>query len=143
MRPAFSDLPAVDDEDLVRWPDRGQPVCDRRARLVQPVDEDLTVPSRVCPAWPRVLAAARSRRSPRHHRCRGETCSPARCLPPILPITRRSGAFTPGETMDDLLLSVPEVTEGLGQDRTSERTAAASGVDACGQCILDIIYRLS
>jgi hypothetical protein len=26
MRPAFDDLPGVDDEDLVRGPDRGQPV---------------------------------------------------------------------------------------------------------------------
>jgi hypothetical protein len=28
MRAAFGDLPAVDDEDLVRRPDRGQPVGD-------------------------------------------------------------------------------------------------------------------
>jgi hypothetical protein len=30
MRPAFSDLPAVDDEDLVRRPDRGEPVGDHQ-----------------------------------------------------------------------------------------------------------------
>jgi hypothetical protein len=32
MRPAFGDLPAVDDEDLVRCPDRGQPVGDHQGR---------------------------------------------------------------------------------------------------------------
>jgi hypothetical protein len=30
VRPAFGDLPAVDDEDLVRRPDRGQPVGDHQ-----------------------------------------------------------------------------------------------------------------
>jgi hypothetical protein len=32
MRPALDDLPAVDDEDLVRRPDRGQPVGDNQRR---------------------------------------------------------------------------------------------------------------
>jgi hypothetical protein len=32
MRPAFGDLPAVDDEDLVRRPDRGEPVGDDQRR---------------------------------------------------------------------------------------------------------------
>ena len=47
MRPALGDLPAVDDEDLVRRPDRGQPVGDHQRRppgqrrLKRPLDGQL------------------------------------------------------------------------------------------------------